>query len=132
MPSFDIIKKRLRINIFKISGAYYFKQFFDDPELFRELEPFYEKSRYRFKMSTVGERNKVMKILDMKGFDPTIIDDPAPYTVEIGRYQKYGELLKNSIENYPLRDKMVFVMKDMVWVEQALAMGAVMIAMIKK
>ncbi len=83
-------------------------------------------------MGTAGERNKVMKILDMKGYDPTIIDDPAPYTIEIGRYQKYGELLKNSIENSPLRDKMVFVMKDMVWVEQALEMGAVMIATIKK
>ncbi len=131
MPSFDATDKHPRINIFKISGAYYFKHFFDDPELFREFEPFYEKSRYRFKMATVGERNKVMKLLDMKGYDPTIIDDSAPYTVEIGKYQKYGELLKNSIENYPLRDKMVFVMKDMAWVEQALAMGAVMSASLK-
>ncbi len=128
MPSFDVTIRRPRINIFKISGAYHLKHFFDDPELFRELEPFYEKSRYRFKMATVGERNKVMKLLDMKGYDPTIVDDPAPYTVEIGKYQKYGELLKNSVENYPLPDKMVFVMKDMAWVEQALEMGAVMSA----
>ncbi len=64
-----------------------------------------------------------MKMLDLRGYDPTIIDDPAPYTIEIGRYQKYGEFLKNSVENYFLRDKMVFVMKDMAWVEQALAMG---------
>ena len=48
-------------------------------------------------MATAGERNKVMKILDMKGYDPNLIDDPAPYTVEIGKYQKYGELLKNSL-----------------------------------
>ncbi len=60
-----------------------------------------------------------------------IVDDPAPYTVEIGRYQKYGELLKNSIENYPLREKVIFVMNDMAWVEQALAMGAVMSASLK-
>jgi len=58
---------------------------FDDPELFRELEPYYEKTSYRFKMATAGKRNKVMKLLDRKGFDPTIIEDPAPYTVEIGR-----------------------------------------------
>jgi hypothetical protein len=121
----DITEKRPRINIFKLSGAYYFKQFFDDPELFRELEPFYEKSRYRFKMPTVGERNKVMKLLDRKGFDPNIIEDPAPYTAETGKYQKYNELLKNSVESYPLRDKIVFIMKDMVWVEQALVMGAI-------
>ncbi len=72
-----------------------------------------------------GERNKVMKLLDMKGYDPTLIEDPAPFTVEISRYQKYGELLKNSMESYPLMDKIVLVMKDLVWVEQAVAMGAV-------
>ncbi len=125
MPPFDITEKRPRINIFKLGGAYYFKHFFDDPELFRELEPFYEKSRFRFKMPTAGERNKVMKLLDVKGYDPTLIEDPAPFTVEISRYQKYGELLKNSVESYPLRDKMVLVMKDMAGVEQAVAMGAV-------
>ncbi len=65
-----------------------------------------------------------MKLLDRKGYDPTLIEDPAPYTVEISKYQKYGELLKNSIESYPLLDKVVLIMKDMVWVEQALAMGA--------
>ncbi len=124
MPLFDVTEKRLCINIFKLSDGYYFKHFFDDPELFRELEQFYEKQRYRFRMATVGERNKVMKLLDMKGYDPTLIEDPAPFTVEISRNQKYGELLKNSVESYPLRDKVVLVVKDMVWVEQALAMGA--------
>lgn len=75
-------------------------------------------------MATAGERNKVMKFLDRKGFDPNIIEDSAPFTVEIGKYLNYGELLKNSIESYPLRDKIVLVMKDMMWVEQALEMGA--------
>jgi len=54
MPLFDIAEKRPRINIFKLGSAYYFKHFFDDPELFRELEPFYEKARYRFKMATAN------------------------------------------------------------------------------
>ena len=67
-----------------------------------------------------------MKLLDRKGFDPNIIEDAAPYTVEIGKYQKYGELLKNSIESYPLRDKIVFIMKDLVCVKQAIEMGATM------
>jgi len=76
-------------------------------------------------MKTAGERNKVMKLLDMKGYDPTLIEDPATFTVEINRYQNYAELLKNSVESYPLRDKMVLVMKDMAGVEQAIALGAV-------
>ncbi len=125
MPLFDATEKRPRINIFKLGDGYYFKHFFDDPELFRELEPFYEKARYRFRMATAGERNTVMKMLDKKGYDPTLIEDPAPFTVEINRNQKYGELLKNSVESYPLRDKIAFVMKDMAWVEHAVAMGTV-------
>jgi hypothetical protein len=124
MPSFDITDQRPCINIFKLNKVYYFKHFFDDPELFRELEPYYEKASYRFKMASADARNKVMKLLDRKGFDPNITEDAAPYTVEIGKYQNYGELLKNSIESYPLRDKIVLVMKDMEWVEQALGMGA--------
>lgn len=77
-------------------------------------------------MATAGERNKVMKLLDMKGFNLNIIEYPASYTVEIDKFQKYGERLKNSIESYPLRDKIVLVMKDMVWVKQALEMGDVL------
>jgi hypothetical protein len=80
MPSFDITEKRPLINIFKLGGAYYFKYFFDDTELFRELEPYYEKARYRFRMATAGERNKIMKLLDKKGYDPTLIEDSAPFT----------------------------------------------------
>ncbi len=117
-------QQRPCINIFKLNKAYYFKYFFDDPELFMELEPYYDKASYRFKMASAGARNKVMKYLDRKGFDPNIIEDAAPFTVEIGKYQNYGELLKNSVESYPLRDKVVLVMKDLVWVEQALGMGA--------
>jgi hypothetical protein len=124
MTSLDITQPRPRINFFKLNKAYYFKHFFDDPEIFKELEPYYEKASYRFKMASAGARNKVMKFLDRKGFDPNIIEDAAPFTVEIGKYQNYGELLKNSVESYPLRDKIVLVMKDMVWVEQALVMAA--------
>ncbi len=125
MPTFDIAEKRPRINIFKLGSAYYFKHFFDDPKLFRELEPYYEKPSYRFRMATVDEMSSVIKLLDENGYEPVLIEDPAPFTVEISRYQKYGELLKNSVENYILRDEVVLVMKDMVWVEQAVAIGGV-------
>jgi hypothetical protein len=37
MPIFDITEKRPLINIFRLGGAYYFKYFIDDPELFRNL-----------------------------------------------------------------------------------------------
>jgi hypothetical protein len=43
----------------------------------------------------------------------------------MGMYRKQGGLRRNPVESYPLRDKIVLVMKDIVWVEQAAAMGAV-------
>ncbi len=63
------LEKHPIIKIFKIGNAYYFNNFFDDPELLRELEPYHEKKHSRFKMATAGERNKVMEILDKKGYD---------------------------------------------------------------
>ncbi|MBE0524679.1 MAG: hypothetical protein IBX40_10155 [Methanosarcinales archaeon] len=79
MPDFDVTEKRPCINIFKIGNAYYFKHFLNDPDLFRELEPYYEKPRYRFRTATAGERNKVMKLLDKKGYEPTLIEDITPF-----------------------------------------------------
>ena len=124
MPTFDVTPKRVRINIFKIGGAYYFKHFFDDTALFEMLQPYYEKARYRFRMNTAAERNKVMKLLDNKGYDPTVIEDATPYTVEVNRYEKYGELLRNAVDNHPSGDRMILVMKDEASVEQALIGGA--------
>ena len=124
MPTFDVTCKRVRINIFKIGGAYYFKHFFDDPALFEMLQPYYEKARYRFRMNTAAERNKVMKLLDNNGYDPIVIEDATPYTVEVNRYEKYGELLRNAVENHLSGDRMILVMKDMASVEQAVIYGA--------
>lgn len=58
--------------------------------------------------------------MDVKGYDPALIKDPATFTVEISRYQKYGDMQKNSAESYPLWDIIVLVMKEMAQVEQAL------------
>ncbi|MFH0903774.1 MAG: hypothetical protein V1854_01115 [Methanobacteriota archaeon] len=71
-----ISEKRPSINIFKLGSAYYFKHFFDDPWLFMELEPYYEKGHFRFKMATAGERNRVMKLLlmnDVAGVEQAVV-----------------------------------------------------------
>ena len=76
------------------------------------------------KWHRVAQEIKSWNIWIGKVLTPNIIEDAAPFTMEIGKYQNYGELLKNSVESYPLRDKVVLVMKDMVWVEQAFGIGA--------
>ena len=65
-----------------------------------------------------------MKLLYNNYFDPVIVDDITPYIVEVGGHEQYGEILKNSVENYQKGDKVIFTMKDMASVEQAVINGA--------
>jgi hypothetical protein len=119
---FDITRKK--VNIFKIGKLYCFKQYLDDRELFDELSKYYNEKNYRFECGTMGERNKIMKLLWSKGFDPFPVDDLQSYLVKIDRFKKYGIILKNSIENTEIGSNRIFVMKDMFSVEQALEDGA--------
>ena len=119
---FDITKKK--VNIFKIGNLYCFKQYLDDRELFDELSEYYNQQKYRFECKSAGERNKIMKLLISKGFDPIPVDDFKEYMVKIDRYKKYGNILKNSIEHTEMGSDRIFVMKDMLSLEQALEEGA--------
>ena len=119
---FDITRKK--VNIFKISNLYCFKQYLDDMELFKELSEYYNEKKYRFECNTVGERNKIMKLLFSKGYEPIPVDDFRDYLVKIDRFKKYGDILKNSIEHTELGSDRIFLMKDMFSLERALEKGA--------
>ncbi|MFO8078571.1 MAG: hypothetical protein R6U21_08030 [Thermoplasmatota archaeon] len=116
--------KRKKINIFKIGELYCFKQYLDDRELFNELSDYYNPKNYRFELLSLEIRNKVMDLLCSKGFDPILVDDFKEHLVKIDRYKKYGSLLKNSIEHTEFGNDRIFLMKDMVSVEQSLSQGA--------
>lgn len=125
MPEFNVKRKRNRINIFKIGKIYVFKHFFDDKEIFKGLVDFYISESYRFEMKNAGVRNKVMKFLDMKGgFDVYLIEDPADFMVKIGKDKKYAGILRNSVDFRETKDARIFIMKDMVAVEEAISLGA--------
>jgi len=119
---FDITRKK--VNIFKIGNLYYFKQFLDDRELYDELSQHYNQHNYRFECKFSGERNKIMKLLISKGFDPIPVEDFKEFMERIDRYKKYGNILKNSIEHTEIGTDRIFVLKDMLSVEQALEDGA--------
>ena len=65
-----------------------------------------------------------MKLLLSKGYEPILIEDFHEYMVKIDRYKKYGPILKNSIEYTEMGSDRIFVMKDMLSVEQAIELGA--------
>jgi hypothetical protein len=120
----DMNAKRDKINIFKIGSLWCFKYFFGDRELFMGLSEYYNRDKYRFELKNVGERNKVMKYLEEKGFETVPIEDTSEYTVKIDRFKKYAPILKNSIDSTEKEKERVFIMKDLASVEEAIAKGA--------
>jgi hypothetical protein len=112
------------INIFKIGSLWCFKYFFGDRELFMGLSEYYNRDKYRFELKNVEDRDKVMKYLEEKGFETTLIEDTSEYTVKIDRFKKYAPILKNSIDSTEREKERVFIMKDLASVEEAIAKGA--------
>ena len=55
--------------MFKAAGGWIFKHFFDDSEIFRELADHYSKALYRFEFKIIGERNKALKLLELRVFE---------------------------------------------------------------
>lgn len=66
----------------------------------------------------------LMKYLEKKGFGPVLIEDLSAYTVKIDRFKKYGTILKNSIDYDEKGTDRIFIMNDLVSVEDAIANGA--------
>lgn len=125
-PTFDIEpEKKKKLNFFKIGKIWCFKYFFDDKEIFNDLLEYYNREKYRFELGSVGTRNKIMKYLEKKGFGPVLIEDTSAYTVKIDRFKKYGTILKNSIDYDEKGTDRIFVMNDLLSVEDAIANGAV-------
>lgn len=125
MQELNVQKKRDEINVFKLDKIYVFKYFFDDKEIFKDLVDFYNSESFRFEMKNAGARNKVMKTLYMKyGFDANYIDDPADYTVIIGKDKKYAGILKDSVDFKETKDARIFIMKDLAAVDNAISLGA--------
>lgn len=62
--TFDVIKRRKKIYVFKLGKIWVFKHLFDDKEIFKSLAEFYKEDKFRFDLKSIGERNNALKILD--------------------------------------------------------------------
>ena len=65
-----------------------------------------------------------MQYLEKKGFGPVLIEDISAYTVKINRFKKYRAILKKSIDYDEKGKDRIFIMKDLVSVEDAIVNGA--------
>ena len=117
--TFDVLPRRKRITMFKTAGGWIFKHFFDDSAIFKELADHYNKDLFRFEFKTVGERNKALKLLELRGFDVELVEDLRGYAVKLPRYSKYAPVLKNSVAMIETPEWRIFLMKDLAAVEEA-------------
>jgi hypothetical protein len=124
--TFDIIKRRKRITLFKLGKLWVFKYFFDDKETFKALAESYNEDKYRFEFKTFGERNKALKILERNDFDYDLAEDLRPFVVKLDRFTKYAPILKNSVAYMETPKSRIFLMKDLATVEEAIRFGAKM------
>jgi hypothetical protein len=65
-----------------------------------------------------------MKYLYRNGFDPILIEDASDYTVTMDRFKNYAPILRNSIDYEEKGEVRIFIMKDLVSVEETVDAGA--------
>jgi len=73
--TFDVVPKRIRINVFKVGKLWLFKYFFDNRNLFEALLDHYNKDLYRFEFKSTGARNNALKLLERNGFDYDLVEN---------------------------------------------------------
>ena len=75
----------------------------------------------------MGERNKALKLLEMRGFDVDLVEDLKDYAVKLPRHSRYAAVLKNSVAMIETPEWRIFLMKDQAAVEEAQRLGAKMV-----
>jgi hypothetical protein len=122
--TFDVAERRAKITVFRVGRIWTFKHFFGEKETFKELAGHYNRDNYRFEFLTEHERDEAFKRLKGRGFDCHVVEDLAGYVVSLDKSSKYAPVLKNSIEYVETQNERIFLMKDLVSVEEALEFGA--------
>jgi len=118
------IPSKKQITIFKAGGHWVFKHYFDDRNIFMELVEYYDKDKYCFVLKTLGDRNRALKLLEIRGFVVALVENTREYVVKLNRYRKYGPILKNSVAQIETPEWRIFLMKDQTAVKEALQLGA--------
>ncbi|MCJ7444879.1 MAG: hypothetical protein MUO26_10170 [Methanotrichaceae archaeon] len=122
--TFDVIERRKHLIMFKLGRRWILKHYFDNKEVFKELAENYDKDNYRFEFKTIGERNKALKLLDLRGYNVELVENLKGYVVKMSKFDRYAPVLKNSVAFVETTDWRIFLMKDLDAVEEALKLGA--------
>lgn len=112
-----------RINVFRTSGSLVFKHYFEEYELFAELQDYYSGNRFEVPIASFGG---IRETLNEYSYDPVIVEDIEQYCVAVRRYTEHPDtLFKNSVIKKETTDYNIFIMKDLASKERAIQEGAV-------
>jgi hypothetical protein len=121
MPTFDV--DREEITAFEFGGRYIFKQYFDNDDLFQELEQYYKSDKYRFEVPE-GELSEVRQVLDNYFYELEIADSIEEYCVVQQKEADSSTILRNAVLSQRQGNHDIFLMKDKLSVRQAVEQGA--------
>ena len=129
MPSFDVNTTEIVAFEVKEADLYIFSQYFDNDEVFAELNEYYDTDHYRFEVPA-DELDQVEAVLEEYFYELRRVgpDEIEPYCVVKQKYTDHAGILRNSVYHTSRSDWNVFVMEDRLSAEQALEQGAAPLA----
>jgi len=122
MPTFDV--DATEIPVFEVNGIYVFKHYFEDADVFEQLEAYYNESAYRFELPTDDDLASVADVLADHFFELAVVEEIEPYCVAINKYEDHADILRNAVVTVTRGDIKIFLMKDELSAEQAIENGA--------
>lgn len=122
MPTFDIETEE--ITAFDTGDNYIFKTYFDEDRLFKQLEKYYNKDKYRFEIPEF-DLEQVRQVLEEYYYELEATDSVDDYCVVVDRKSDSSDILRNSVMRKRRGQHEILVMKDELSKEQAIEKGAV-------
>lgn len=121
MPTFDIETEE--IAAFDTGDIHIFKTYFDENQLFKQLETYYNEDKYRFEIPD-GDLEQVRQLLEEYYYELAVTDDIEDYCVVVEKKPDSSDILRNSVMRKRRGQHEVLVMKDKLSKEQAIEKGA--------
>jgi hypothetical protein len=114
-----------RINAFPVGDGFYFKHYFDDSAVFRELAGYYNESEHRFELPTEAFP-ETRRFLEDEGYGLVPVTELEEFVVAKRKYTDHPDFLfRNAVLQRDSPDYNLFLMKDQSAVEQAIVNGAI-------
>lgn len=115
---------REQVNVFELEEAYLFKHYFEGPDVFERLKPYYNPHQYRFEVPH-DEFEAIREFLDDHGYGLVVVDAPEAFAVVVRKYTEHPEnIFKDSVLHRSVDGFNCFLMTDQAAVEEALGAGA--------